>query len=170
MSQAQPIADRFLFGASVYPENQIRDEWLRMLDHFHRAGFTCLRLGESAWGHLEPARGEYAFEWVAQALDDLHERGFQAILGTSTYIAPVWLMAEHPDALLELEPGVSIHPMYRKAASLTHPAYREACRALITAYGRAFRDHPAVIAWQLDNEIDAASMLRPDYNSAAEQA
>jgi hypothetical protein len=89
---------------------------------------------------------------------------------TSTYIAPLWLLSQHPDALLQLEPGVSVHPMYRKAASLTHPAYREACRELISAYGRAFRGHPAVIGWQLDNEIDAASMLRPDYNPSAEQA
>jgi beta-galactosidase len=165
-----PITDTFLFGASVYPENQTRDEWLRMLDHFERAAFTAVRLGESAWGHLEPERGRYQFDWVARALDDLHERGLRAILGTSTYIAPLWLLSQHPDALLQLEPGVSVHPMYRKAASLTHPAYREACRELISAYGRAFRGHPAVIGWQLDNEIDAASMLRPDYNPSAEQA
>jgi beta-galactosidase GanA len=50
-----PISDTFLFGASVYPENQTRDEWLRMLDHFERAAFTAVRLGESAWGHLEPS-------------------------------------------------------------------------------------------------------------------
>jgi beta-galactosidase len=165
-----PIADTFLFGASVYPENQTRDEWLRMLDHFGRAGFTVLRLGESAWGHLEPKRGQYEFAWIARALDDMHDRGFRAILGTSTYIAPVWLLAEHPGMLLQLEPGVSIHPMYRKAASLTHPVYREACRALIDAYGRAFSSHPAVIGWQLDNEIDATSMLKPDYNPSAEEA
>ena len=169
-SGPEAFTDRFLFGASVYPENLSRTAWLSLLDDMERARFRVLRLGESAWGHLEPERGRYAFGWLAQALSDMHERGLKAILGTSTYIAPQWLFVDHPDALAQLEPGVAVHPMYRKAASLCHPGYREACRAFVSAYSAEFSRHPAVIGWQLDNEIDALSMLKPDYSRHGEDA
>jgi beta-galactosidase len=164
------LGPAFLFGASVYPENLSRPQWLKMLRRFSAAGFTALRLGESAWGRLEPSRGHFRFEWLVQALDDIHGCGMAAVVGTSTYIAPQWLLADHPDALVQLEPGVPVHPMYRKAASIAHPAYRAACRAFIGAYARAIAGHPAVVGWQLDNEIDALSMLRPDYSPAGEAA
>lgn len=165
-----PIADRFLFGASVYPENLTRDRWLAMLDLFVEARMTVLRLGESAWGALEPQKNAYAFDWLRRALDDMEGRGLRAILGTNSYIAPMWLHVEHPDMAMRTESGAPIHPMFRKAASLCHPGYREASGRFLAAMGHAFRDHPAVIGWQLDNEIDADAVLRPDYNPHAERA
>lgn len=147
-----------------------RDLWLGMLDRFGEAGFTVLRLGESAWGHLEPAPGDYRLDWLARAVDDIAGRGMGAILGTNTYIAPQWLLERHPDARAEMVPGMPTHPMYRKAASLAHPAYREACRGLVAALGARFAGHGAVIGWQLDNEIDASSMMGPDHSAAARAA
>jgi beta-galactosidase len=139
-----------------------------MLDHFEHLNFTVLRVGESAWGHLEPEPGSYEFQWLREFLDEASRRGFKAVLGTNTYIAPQWMTVEHPDVLAQAQPGKSTHPMYRKAASLNHPAYRDASQRLIAELGSAFKDHPAVIGWQLDNEIEA--VLTPDYNPHAEAA
>ncbi len=160
------ITDRFLFGASVYPEIQARQEWGATLDHFERLDFTVLRVGESAWGHLEPEPGVYSFDWLQDFLGEADRRGFKAVLGTNTYIAPQWMPVQHPDVLEQAQPGRPTHSMYRKAASLSHPAYRDASRRLIGELGKAFKDHPAVIGWQLDNEIEA--VLGPDYNPYAE--
>jgi beta-galactosidase len=165
---APPNIDRFLFGASVYPEIQTPEEWRSMLAEFELLNFTVLRVGESAWGHLEPHPGVYTFDWLHTFLDEADRRGFKAVLGTNTYIAPQWMAAQYPDVLEQGQPGRPTHPMYRKAASLSHPAYRDAARQLISALGEAFKDHPAVIGWQLDNEIEA--VLGPDYNPYAERA
>ncbi len=40
-----PISDAFLFGASVYPENQSRDERLRLLGPFARMNLKVRREG-----------------------------------------------------------------------------------------------------------------------------
>jgi beta-galactosidase len=161
----------FLFGASVYPEIMTRACWLRMLDHCADAGFTVFRLGESAWGNVETAPGRLEIGWLSQALDDMHRRGIRAILGTGTYVPPIWLHQQHPDIAAQLTPdGVRVHPMHRKAASLTHGAYREACGRFIASYARAIGQHPAIVGWQLDNEIDAESVIKPDYNPSAERA
>ena len=65
---------QFLFGASVYPELQTREEWNRMLDEFQKARFNVVRVSESSWGNLETAPGQYNFGWLRQFLDDLHRR------------------------------------------------------------------------------------------------
>jgi beta-galactosidase len=163
------LFNRFLFGASVYPELQTRDEWLAMLDAFHKARFTVLRLAESSWGNLQTSPDDFAFGWLRQCLNDLAARNMSAILGTSTYIAPQWLSARHPEVLRQMEPGTAVHPMGRKAACINHPLYRQACRHYISALGEEFKDHPAVIGWQLDNEIEF-TLGMVCYNPACEHA
>ena len=125
-----------------------------MLDEFQRAHMNVVRVAESSWGNLEIGPGKFNFGWLKDFLDDLQTRHMKAILGTSTYIAPQWLIASAPDMLRELQPGIKVHPMGRKAACINHPAYRAACRRYIQALGQAFGGHPAVIGWQLDNEIE----------------
>jgi len=161
--------DRFLYGASVYPELQTREEWNRMLDEFQKARFTVVRVSESSWGNLETAPGKYNFGWLKDFLDDVHRRRMKAILGTSSYIVPQWLAEEHPDILMQVEPGVPANPHSRHSVCLNHPVYREAVRRYVLALGRAFKDHPAVIGWQLDNEIEH-KVNRICYNPACERA
>lgn len=160
---------QFLFGASVYPELQTREEWNKMLDEFQKAGMNVVRVGESSWGNLETARGQYNFGWLRSFLDDLGRRDMKAVLGTASYIPPQWLAAGNPEILIQLHPGVSGHPMARHAACLNHPHYREALREYILAVGREFKEHPAVMGWQLGNEMEGLINVL-DYNPACERA
>lgn len=159
----------FFFGADVYPELQTRAEWNRMLDQFHGAHMNLVRVSESSWGNLEVAPGKFNFGWLHQFLDDLDRRQMKAILGTSTYIPPQWLAGAHPEILVQLLPGISGDPMSRKSPCFNHPLYREACRRYISAIANEFKDHRAVIGWQLDNEIEAM-VHRICYNPACERA
>lgn len=159
----------FLYGASVYPELQTREEWNKMLDYFQRAHMNCVRVSESSWGNLETAPGHFNFGWLRDFLDELVGRKMKAILGTSTFIPPQWLVGKHPEMLMNPLPGYSGDPMSRKSACLNHPLYRQACRRYISAIGSEFKDHPVVIGWQLDNEIEF--MVREIcYNPACERA
>jgi beta-galactosidase len=167
--KARNLPGTFLYGASVYPELQTREEWNQMLDHFQRAQMNCVRVCESSWGNLETALGHFNFGWLQDFLDDLASRQMKAILGTSTFIPPQWLVGKHPETLLQPLPGYSGDPMSRKSACLNHPFYRQACGRYIAALGKEFKDHSAVIGWQLDNEIEF--MVRVIcYNPACEKA
>jgi beta-galactosidase len=159
----------FHFGASAYPELQTRDEWNSMLDHFQRAHMNCVRVSESAWGNIETASGRYEFDWLHQFLDDLEKRKMRAILGTGSYIPPQWLTAGSPEILVQLHPGVRVHPMARHAPCLTHPTYRAAVRRYSLALGREFKNHPTVVGWQMGNE-EEGSLERLCYNPACERA
>ncbi len=163
--------DVFLYGASVYPELQTRDQQIKMLDLFHKAGLTVLRVGESAWGNLEPASGKFTFGWLQFFLDEMQKRNIKAILGTCSYIPPQWLAAKHPEVLWRYEDGSHANPMGRHAASRNHPLFRKELKKFILAYGAEFKDHPAVIGWQLDNEIEwTVGSSRIDHNPASLKA
>ena len=159
----------FLYGATVYPEFLTPQQTTRMLDEMQRAHFNVVRVGESSWGSLETAPGVYNFGWLREFLDELARRKMKAILGTATYISPQWLTARNPDVLIQMQPGVRIHPMYRHAACLNHPLFREASIRYIRALASEFKAHPAVIAWQLDNELEFLLNI-VCYNPACERA
>jgi beta-galactosidase len=159
----------FLFGASVYPELQTREEWSKMLDLFERAHMNVVRVSESSWGNLETSPGQFDFGWLRDFLDNLAGRKMQAFLGTSSFIPPQWLVGKHPEALLQPMPDYLGDPMSRKSPCLNHALYRQACRSYIAALARAFKDHPAVVGWQLDNEIESM-IWAICYNPACEQA
>ncbi len=168
-AHAEVKIDRFLYGASVYPELQTREEWNRMLDEFQKAHFRLVRVSESSWGNLETAPGKFNFGWLKDFLDDVNRHGMKAMLGTSSYIIPQWLYEQNPDILMQLEPGAPAHPQSRHSVCLNHPAYRAAVKRYVLALGREFRDHPAVIGWQLDNEIEH-KLNRVCYNAACQRA
>ncbi len=140
-----------------------------MLDHFQRAQMNAVRVSESSWGNLESASWEFDFGWLHNFLDDLERWKMQAILGTGSYLPPQWLAAGNPGILAQLHPGVKAHPMARHAPCLNHPLYRSALREYILAMGKAFQEHPTVIAWQLGNEQEGA-VTRLCYNPACEKA
>ena len=160
----------FLFGADVYPDLQTPEEVQRMLDLLQRAHMNIVRVGESNWGNLEVAPGKFNFGWLRDFLDNLKQRQMWAIMGTSTFVPPQWLVAAHPETLVVLEPGSGpSDPMSRHCPCLNHPLYREACRQYIKALALEFLDHPVILAWQLDNEIESVGE-RVCYNPACEKA
>ncbi|HVA00542.1 MAG TPA: beta-galactosidase, partial [Terriglobia bacterium] len=167
--QRESMAGAFLYGASVYPELQTREEWNKMLDLFQRAHMNVVRVSESSWGNLETAPGEFNFVWLRNFLADLAGRKMQGFLGTSTFIPPQWVVGKHPETLLQPSPGYLGDPMSRKSPCLNHSLYRQACRRYVAAMGSAFKDHPAVIGWQLDNEIEPM-VWTICYNPACEKA
>ena len=169
LAKSQLKVGEYFFGADVYPELQTHAEWNQMLDHFQRAQMNAVRVSESSWGNLETASGKYDFGWLRDFLDDLERRKMKAILGTGSYVPPQWLAAGNPDILAQLHPGVKAHPMARHAPCLNHPLYRSVLREYILAMGKAFQEHPTVIAWQLGNEQEGA-VTRLCYNPACEKA
>ena len=153
-AQNIPKQEAFLYGASTYPELLNREQWNSMLDEFQKAKFNTVRVADGSWGNLEPAPGQYNFGWLRQYLDDLNSRYMKAVLGTGSFVAPQWLTGRNREILVQLQPGYAGPPMSRKAACINNPKYRDAVRRFVTTLAKEFKDHPAVIGWQLDNEVE----------------
>jgi beta-galactosidase len=143
---------RMLFGAAYYHEYEPGGDLAADLDLMAEAGFSVTRVGESVWSTWEPENGLFDLDWLEPVLDGAHQRGISVILGTPTYAVPQWLARQYPEIAAERRTGEPVGWGARQEANFTHPAFRfHADRVIRQVIGR-YRDHPAVIGYQVDNE------------------
>jgi beta-galactosidase len=148
--------DTILYGASYYLEYMPYERLEEDVRLMEKAGISFVRLGESTWGVMEPRDGEFDFAWLERVLDRLHKAGIRVILGTPTYSIPAWLFREHPE--IQVKPINQPRYTYglRQMTDLTHPVYRFYAERIIRRLVSRFKDHPAVIGYQLDNETHSS--------------
>ena len=117
------------------------------------AGMNVVRLGEFSWGRFEPVEGKFDFAWMRRAMDTLASHGLQIVLGTPTAAPPVWLSQKHPEILPLNEHGQRMREGTRRAYCMNSDVYWQYCQKIVSAMAGALGDHPALIAWQVDNGI-----------------
>src|SRR6266567_5374841 len=160
--------DTVLYGVAYYPEYMPYDRLDKDVEMMQKAGITVVRVGESTWSSWEPRDGEFQFTWMERVLDRLHQAGIKVILGTPTYSIPTWLYKEHPDILVTrygMSPPISdpyaptyppsLTPGYygpRQNYDFLNPYFRRHAERIIRQIVSHFKDHPAVIGYQIDNE------------------
>ena len=151
-----PRLGTILYGASYYWEYMPYERLEQDVRLMEKLGITFVRLGESTWGVMEPRDGEFDFAWLARVLDRLHQAGIKVILGTPTYSIPAWLYKKHPEIQVKQINQDRYAYGLRQMTDLTHPTYRRYAERIIRKLVGRFKDHPAVIGYQLDNETHAS--------------
>lgn len=146
------IPGRMLFGAAYYHEYQPDRDLAADLDLMAGAGFCVIRVGESVWSTWEPRDGEFQLDWLQPVLDGARERGISVIVGTPTYAVPPWLARRYPEIAGERRTGEPLGWGARQEADITHPAFLFHAERVIRRVVGRYRDHPAVIGYQVDNE------------------
>jgi len=140
------------FGAAYYHEYQPSPRLAEDMRLMRDAGFSVIRVGESTWSTWEPRDGEFETAWMREVLDAAAAHGIDVILGTPTYAAPPWLFTAHPEIAAESATGHRFGWGARQEIDLLHPVFRRYAERIIRTIVSEFRDHPAVIGYQLDNE------------------
>jgi len=150
--------DKVRFGAAYYyeyagPGDDPKPETLeRDLDLMAAAGFSVIRVGESVWSTWEPDEGRFDLDWLEPVLDGAHARGIEVVIGTPTYAVPMWLARRYPEVAGESRTGERMGWGARQEADFTHPAFRFHAERILRLIVERYRDHPAVVGWQVDNE------------------
>jgi beta-galactosidase len=159
--------DTILYGASYYHEYMPYDRLEQDVQLMQRAGVTVVRLGESTWSSWEPEDGRFEFAWMERILGRLNEAGIKAILGTPTYSIPPWLYKEHPEIQLQRLGDARRMPYgLRQQVELGHPTFRRYAERVIRREIGHFKDHPAVIGYQVDNETEPRDQAGPNVQAA----
>jgi beta-galactosidase len=143
----------FYFGVDYYPEQWPEERWPIDTQLMAEAGFNVVRLAEFAWSKMEPAEGEYDFDWLDRAIEILQSKGIQVVLGTPTASPPPWLIRKNPELFRVREDGIRITFGNRREYCPNHPVYHDYTRRIVTKMAEHYADHPAVIGWQIDNEF-----------------
>jgi len=139
-------------GVCWYPEQWPESRWAEDARRMRELGLRVVRIAEFAWSRMEPAAGQFDWDWLDRAIATLAAEGLQLVLGTPTASPPLWLMQAHPDIAPVGADGRPKTFGSRRHYDFSSPAFREATVRIVTAMARRYGRHPAVIAWQTDNE------------------
>ena len=156
-------------GTCYYPEHWPRTRWPEDARQMRELRITHVRIGEFAWSRLEPARDEFRWEWLDDAVSVLGEAGLRVILCTPTATPPKWLVDERPDILPTGRDGRIRGFGSRRHYSFSSPSYREESRRITRAVAERYGKNPHIVGWQTDNEYGCHDSVR-DYGPAARDA
>ena len=145
-------AKTLALGGDYNPEQWPRPVWDEDVELMQRANISFVSLGIFSWSWLEPAKGEYEFEWLDTIMDKLHAGGIAVDLATATATPPPWLSAAHPEILPVDEAGHTLWPGSRQAWCPTSPVYRDYALALTRQLAARYHAHPALAMWHVSNE------------------
>ena len=139
-------------GVCYYPEHWPDEIWAEDARRMAEMGLRWVRLGEFAWSRLEPRPGEFDWAWLDRAIETLAAAGLKIVMCTPTATPPKWLIDAHPDILAVDADGRQRRFGSRRHYDFSSETWRAAaariCEAVAARYGR----HPAVRAWQTDND------------------
>ncbi len=141
------------FGAAYYPEDSPAGQIDHDIELMKQAGMNVMRMGEFAWRRMEPTEGAYDFGWLHDVVNKLDKAGIASLLGTPTATPPAWLTQRYPEILVVDEKGRPGSHGTRRHACSNNPVYRELCALIVERMAEEFGKDPAVIGWQIDNEV-----------------
>ncbi len=132
-------------------------------------GLTWVRIGEFAWSRLEPDPGNLQFDWLDRAFDVLGNAGLKVVLGTPTATPPRWMLDKHPDMLAVDAEGRPRGFGSRRHYCFSHDGYCAEAVRITTLLAKRYGRHPALGAWQTDNEYGCHDTVI-SYSDAARSA
>jgi len=141
-------------GTCYYPEHWPEEYWASDLERMLEAGITVIRIAEFAWSKFEKREGEFTFDFFDRFLELCVEKGMKVIFCTPTATPPAWLTEKYPEVLNCDINGVPYRHGLRRHYNYNSPVYLEKSAIITRALGEHYGQHPAIVGWQLDNEIN----------------
>ena len=147
------MENKIRVGAAYYPEVWPESEVEKDIARMKEAGINLVRVGEFAWGKMEPEEGVFDLGWLERAVDKLTAAGIEVIMCTPTCTPPRWLLNKYPETRIVYADGTRTEVFSRCHPCKSSPVMREKNRIITQKLGEVFGKKKGVIGWQIDNEI-----------------
>jgi beta-galactosidase len=139
-------------GVCYYPEQWPESYWRSDASRMVAMGISHVRIAEFAWSLIEPQPGQFDWAWLDRAVDTLHAAGLSIVLCTPTATPPKWLVDRDPGMLAVDAAGNPRRFGSRRHYCFSSETFRAESQRITTAVVERYGKHPAVVAWQSDNE------------------
>ena len=121
-------------------------DWKQDLASIRKTGFDLIRIRIGFDSRLED---------VEILLNIAHDAGLRVCYGFATFYAPDWFTQKYPEARVVTASGEVLggHRDTRwPRACIEHDPYRDLWKALVEGSAKRFKNHPAIIVWDIHNE------------------
>ena len=157
--------DTVLYGVAYYPEYMPYERLDTDVALMKQAGINVVRVGESSWGLWEPEDGHFEFAWMDRVVERMQHAGIKVIMGTPTYSIPAWMYKKHPEIVVTHLDGHTVGYGLRQNTDLMNSTYRFYCERVIRKIAEHYKDNPAIIGYQVDNETSSAGAVNADVQA-----
>ncbi len=128
-------------------------DWRRDIAKIAETGLNSIRIRIGMDSDLDE---------VGALLDIAHENGLTVLFGTAVFYVNDDFVEAYPDSKI-IGPDGSVIPIDKydlrwQRACIDHPAYRQDRNRILEECVSRFKDHPAVIVWDVHNEPWMSSM------------
>jgi beta-galactosidase len=144
----------FVFGVDYYPEQWDEKLWEQDAQRMQDAGVNTVRIGEFAWGLMEPAEGKFDFSLFDRAIAVLAKHNIKVIFGTPTATPPKWLTQKYPEVLHVFATAQTSNDQTRRHVCYNSPVYRRMSKRIVAEIAKHFKNNPNINGWQIDNEFN----------------
>jgi beta-galactosidase len=155
-------------GVCYYPEHWPEAKWADDARDMAAVGLSRVRIAEFAWSRIEPEPGRFDWGWLDRAVDTLAAAGLEVVMCTPTATPPKWLIDRRPDILAVDARGQPRRFGSRRHYCFSSETYRRESRRISEAVAQRYGRHPAVCAWQTDNEYGCHDTVESWSANAAE--
>jgi beta-galactosidase len=155
----------YYHGAAYYPELWPEENVDGDIARMKEEGINLVRMGEFAWAKMEPQEGSISLDFFIRVMDKLHQAGIGVVFCTPTATPPIWLSYGHPERAFVDANGERMSHGARQHMSDDDPAVIAATQKIVEAIAKAVGKHPALVAWQIDNEFKCH--VGEDFNESS---
>jgi beta-galactosidase len=143
----------FPFGVTFYPDQWPVETWEENFKNIKKAGFNVVRFGEMAWDWVEPDAGKFSFAGLDRAMDLCAKHGLKVLLGIPVSQVPPWFYRLYPNSRPVAQDG-TLYPEMGPRPNICkdNPNYRRLAERLTRKLVARYKNHPALLMWQVDNE------------------
>ncbi len=145
--------EKLYIGAAYYPELWVESEIEKDIERCKELGVNCLRIGEFAWGRMEPKEGRFDFSWLLNVVDTLYKNGISTVMCTPTCTPPRWMLNKYPEMRRVMPDLIRSDVSSRCHICKSSKTAREKNALIVTEMAKTFAGHRGIVGWQIDNEL-----------------
>lgn len=167
-----PSTDRWPSGLHLavdyYPSQWPESAWETDIAQMRDTNISFVRINEFDWSILEPIEGQYNFTILDKTLELFQKYGLKAIIGTPTASPPNWLTEKYEVSFVDVTNTTLLFGS-RRHYSFSSFDYRNLSQQITLKLAERYGNHPAVVGWQLDNELGCHNTVRSYDNNAKQR-
>lgn len=150
-----PSFPHIIHGADYNPdqwqdESHILSEDMRLMK---LANMNEMTVGIFSWSCLEPQEGQFDFSFLDRAMDDIYKAGGRVILATPSGGMPIWMAEKYSEVCRVSPDGIRNGFGSRHNHCCNSSVYKEKARIINEKLAERYKNHPALIAWHISNEL-----------------